>query len=124
MKILVSMDERIALKSEADLAEIAALVGNQLGRLALSVSRVIVSVRDCTAQKGGIDLICRVTAHLRSGDVITVSEHSDQIAVAASKASNRLRAALNKSLERKQLYQKHTLFTETSTSEASYEVKS
>jgi putative sigma-54 modulation protein len=103
MKIMVWMDEESLRTIDLDSAEIAEIVGAQIGHNANNVQRVMVAIRDTNAHKGGIDKICRVTAHLRSGEVITVSEHSNDIAVAATKAAERAQAALSKLKDRKQM---------------------
>ena len=111
MKILVWLDESSLQQNSEE--EVAEVVVNALERIAGKVSRVTVSIRDTNGIKGGVDKLCRLTAHLMSGDVITLSDQTGVVLDSVVNASRRLQASVIKSLQRSNLHRNRISFADT-----------
>jgi ribosome-associated translation inhibitor RaiA len=99
MKIRVWFDQSIAQHHHE--SEIVEWIGSKLNRFAGRISRVEVTVRDVNGDKGGVDKLGRLTAHLLGGYSITVSEQAQLLSHAIGKAAERLQYSLAKTLEKR-----------------------
>lgn len=72
-----------------------------LGRFEGEIERLAVLGRDANGPKGGPDQHCRLTVHLKNGDVLTVSDEDRDLLVAVGRAGDRLARAVHRSLDRR-----------------------
>jgi len=71
-----------------------------MSRFTPMVERVSVVLSDQNGPKGGHDQACRVTAYLRHGEILTISDSDLQIEPSVARAIDRLARAVARHLDR------------------------
>jgi ribosome-associated translation inhibitor RaiA len=82
-------------------AEVENVLRTTLSHVALRIQEVAVRARDINGTRGGNDQQCRVTARLKSGDLITLSERHRNLFSALGLAADRLAEAIVRTLRRR-----------------------
>lgn len=72
-----------------------------LDTFAAEIDRICVTTGDVNAAKGGCDKTCRVTAHLRNGAVLTVSDRRSDLPAAVMWAAGKIAEVIRRRLDRR-----------------------
>lgn len=64
------------------------------------VEDVTIRLEDINGPKGGVDMRCQATIHLRPGDMIVVDEVEDDLYAAISVAADRAKHVVSRKLDR------------------------
>jgi putative sigma-54 modulation protein len=64
------------------------------------IDRISVSVIDLNGPRGGVDKLCRITAHLRGSRPVSIMERGDDLMAIVNQAARRLGYRVGKKLHR------------------------
>lgn len=96
--------------------EVEECLHTALRPVASRIQAVAVQARDINAARGGSDQQCRLTAHLKWGEVITVSQRQPDLQAALRIAADRLTETVARSVRRRQQQRRQTTMAGQTTS--------
>lgn len=72
-----------------------------LGRFAQQITRTLCEIEDANGPRGGVDKVCRVTVHLRSGETVRAEAIHEDFFASVDTAADRLTRSLVRLLSRR-----------------------
>lgn len=86
--------------TEALSSHVQSRFGAALDKHERQVEDVTVRLEDVNGPKGGVDMRCQATIHLRPGDTIVVEEVEEDLYAAISVAADRAKHVVSRKLDR------------------------
>lgn len=72
-----------------------------VGRFSDRIEDVTVRFEDVNGPRGGVDMLCRMVAHLRPGGAVRVEERGEDLYATIDRAADRIGRALRRELSRR-----------------------